>query len=168
MDGFAVEKMSKAAGHGDIFVTCTGQSGVIRREHFEKMKDGAMLANAGHFDVEIDAEYLYSKCRPAVEVRPGVEQFAINKRKLFLLSKGRVANLVLADGNSPEVMALSFANQLLSILHIAKNHLKMEHKVYEVPPAIDEKIASYALAAMGLEIDRLTPRQKRYRNSSIG
>jgi adenosylhomocysteinase len=168
MDGFAVEKMSKAAGHGDIFITCTGQSGVIRREHFEKMKDGAMLANAGHFDVEIDAEYLYSKYRPAVEVRPGVEQFTINKRKLFLLSKGRVANLVLADGNSPEVMALSFANQLLSILHIAKNHPKMEHKLYEVPPAIDEKIASYALAAMGLEIDRLTPQQKRYRNSSIG
>ena len=162
MDGYAVEKMSRAARHGDIFITCTGQSGVIRKEHFQKMKDDAMLANAGHFDVEIDAAYLYSKYKP-VEVRPGVERFTINGKKLYLLSKGRVANLVLADGNSPEVMALSFANQLLSILHIAKNHSKMENKVYEVPPAIDEKIASYALAAMGLEIDKLTPDQKRYR-----
>jgi adenosylhomocysteinase len=165
MDGFAVERMSKAATHGDIFITCTGQSGVIRKEHFGKMKHGAMLANAGHFDVEIDAAYLYSKHKP-IEVRPGVEQFTINKKKLYLLAKGRVANLVLADGNSPEVMALSFANQLLSILHIAKNHAKMENKIYEVPPAIDVKIASYALAAMGLEIDTLTPHQKRYRSIS--
>jgi adenosylhomocysteinase len=167
MDGFAVERMSQAATHGDIFITCTGQSGVIRKEHFWKMKDGAMLANAGHFDVEIDASYLYLEHKPAVEVRPGVEQFTVNKKKLYLLSKGRVANLVLADGNSPEVMALSFANQLLSIIHIARNHSKMEKRIYEVPPAIDAKIAGYALAAMGLEIDRLTPHQKRYRDSSI-
>lgn len=168
MDGYSVKQLSQAAAHGDIFITCTGQSGVIRREHFQKMKDGAILANAGHFDVEIDAAYLYTTCRRPPEVRPGVEQFMIRKKKLYLLSKGRVANLVLADGNSPEVMALSFANQLLSILHIAKNHEKMEKKVYEVPAAIDEKIARYALAAMGAEIDSLTPEQMRYQDSSLG
>lgn len=164
MDGFAVKTMADASAHGDIFITCTGQTGVIRKEHFRKMKDGAILANAGHFDVEIDVAYLYSSMRPK-EVTPGVEQFVINGKKLYLLSKGRVANLVLADGNSPEVMALSFANQLLSILHIARNHEKMEAKVYDVPAAMDEKVAAYALASMGIEIDSLTAEQRRYQTS---
>ena len=168
MDGFAVTKIADAAAHGDIFITCTGQTGVIRKEHFLKMKDGAILANAGHFDVEIDAAYLYSNCKRPKDARPGVEQFNVNGKKLYLLSKGRVANLVLADGNSPEVMALSFANQLLSILHIAKNHAKMEAKVYDVPPAMDDKVARYALASMDIGIDSLTPEQRRYENSTLG
>jgi adenosylhomocysteinase len=162
MDGFAVTKIADAAAHGDIFITCTGQTGVIQKEHFLKMKDGAILANAGHFDVEIDAAYLYSNCKRPKDARPGVEQFNVNGKKLYILSKGRVANLVLADGNSPEVMALSFANQLLSILHIAKNHAKMEAKVYDVPPAMDDKVARYALASMDIGIDSLTPEQRRY------
>jgi adenosylhomocysteinase len=164
MDGFAATTLADAAVVGDIFVTCTGQSGVIRREHFRKMKEGAILANAGHFDVEIDVSYLYSNCKRVIQVREAVEQLDLAGKKLYLLSKGRVANLVLADGNSPEVMALSFANQLLSILHVAKNHSRMERKIYEVPPAIDEKIARYALQSMGIEIDSSTPEQKRYQN----
>ena len=167
MDGFSVARLADAAANGDIFITCTGQSGVIRKDHFVKMKDGAILANAGHFDVEIDAAYLYSSCKRPEEVRQGVERFSVKGKKLYLLSKGRVANLVLAEGNPPEVMDLSFANQLLCILHTAKNHGKMDAKVHEVPREIDDRVASHALAAMGVEIDRLTLEQKRYRNSSL-
>ncbi|MEO9296136.1 MAG: adenosylhomocysteinase [Nitrososphaera sp.] len=165
MDGFEVTTLLKAAPSGDLFITCTGQTGVIRKEHFARMKDGAILANAGHFDVEIDAAYLYrsSSGRP-VQVRPGVERFVVinGKKKLHLLSKGRVVNLVAAEGHPPEVMALSFANQLLAILHIAKNHEKMEAKVYDIPQSIDEQVARHALAAMGVSIDSPTREQKRY------
>jgi adenosylhomocysteinase len=162
MDGFMVSRLSDAAPSGDIFVTCTGQTGVIRKEHFLKMKDGAILANAGHFDVEIDADALRSIARSS-QVRPNVECFIMNGKKLFLLSKGRVINLVAAEGHPPEVMALSFANQLLSILHVAKNHDKMEKKVYVVPEKIDGQVARYALDAMGITIDELTKEQRRYR-----
>jgi adenosylhomocysteinase len=161
MDGFEVMPLEKAAPAGDLFITCTGQTGVIRKEHFAKMKDGAILANTGHFDVEIDASYLYSRSRPK-EVRPGVERFVVNGKKLYLLSKGRVVNLVAAEGHPPEVMALSFANQLLSILHVAKNHEKMEKKVHGVPEEIDDAVARGALAAMGVKIDRVTDAQRRY------
>ena len=161
MDGFDVTTLLKAAPAGDLFITCTGQTGVIRKEHFVKMKDGAILANAGHFDVEIDAAYLYEKSRP-VKVRSGVQRFVINSKKLHLLSEGRVVNLVAAEGHSPEVMALSFANQLLAILHVAKNHGRMEPKVHGVPQSVDEQVARYALAAMGVSIDSLTKEQKRY------
>jgi adenosylhomocysteinase len=165
MDGFEVMQLSAAAPAGDIFVTCTGQTGVIRKEHFAKMKDGAMLANAGHFDVEIDADYLYGSSRPA-KVRPNVERFNINGKKLFLLSEGRVVNLVAAEGHPPEVMALSFANQLLSILHVAKNYLKMEPIVHGVPEKVDNDVAKFALGAMGIRIDEMTKEQRRYQDSS--
>jgi adenosylhomocysteinase len=165
MDGFAVSRLSEAASAGDVFVTCTGQTGVIRREHFLKMKDGAILANAGHFDVEIDAGAFYALGRPA-QVRPNVERIVANGKRLFLLSKGRVVNLVAAEGHPPEVMALSFANQLLSILHVAKNHDMMEKKVYGVPEKIDEQVARYALDAMGITIDEITKEQRRYQASS--
>jgi adenosylhomocysteinase len=167
MDGFEVTTLLAAAPHGDLFVTCTGQTGVIRKEHFARMKDGAILANAGHFDVEIDASYLYSGAKPE-EVRPGVERFDITggKKKLYLLAKGRVVNLVAAEGHPPEVMALSFANQLMSILYVAKNHEKMERKVYGVPEEIDIAVAKGALDAMGVRIDEMTEEQKRYQNSS--
>jgi adenosylhomocysteinase len=165
MDGFAVSRLSYAAPAGDVFVTCTGQTGVIRKEHFLKMKDGAVLANAGHFDVEIDCGTLYASCRP-VQVRPNVERFTVNGKRLFLLSKGRAVNLVAAEGNQPEVMALSFANQLLSILHIAKNHGKMERKVHSVPEELDELVAMQALYAIGIRIDKMTKEQRRYQASS--
>jgi adenosylhomocysteinase len=165
MDGLQVARLSDAAPRGDVFVTCTGQTGVIREEHFKKMKDGAILANAGHFDVEIDVGYLYSAIKP-VEVRPNVERFYINGKRLYLLSKGRVVNLIAAEGHPPEVMALSFANQLLSILHVAKNHDKMEAKVYGVPEKIDMDVARYALEAMDVRIDEMTEEQRRYQQSS--
>jgi adenosylhomocysteinase len=161
MDGFEVATMREAARAGDLFVTCTGQTGVIRREHFARMKDGAILANAGHFDVEIDVSELYAGGRPE-EVRPGVERFNFRGKKLYLLSKGRVVNLVAAEGHPPEVMALSFANQLLCILHVAKNHDRLAAKVHAVPEKIDEQVASYALAAMGAKIDSPTKEQERY------
>lgn len=165
MDGFEVMRLSDAAPAGDIFVTCTGQTGVVRKEHFAKMKDGAMLANAGHFDVEIDAGYLYGSSRPE-KVRPNVERFNVNGKKLFLLSEGRVVNLVAAEGHPPEVMALSFANQLLSILHVARNYSRMEPVVHGVPEKIDNDVARYALGAMGVRIDAMTEEQRRYRDSS--
>jgi adenosylhomocysteinase len=165
MDGFEVTRLIDAVQRGDLFVTCTGQTGVIRKKHFAKMKDGALLANAGHFDVEIDANYLYSTGKPE-QVRPGVELFKIAGKKLYLLSAGRVVNLVAAEGNPPEVMALSFANQLLSILHVAKNHEKMEARVYPVPESIDMEVARYALEATGATIDEMTDEQKQYQNSS--
>ncbi len=161
MDGFSVAPLAEAAGQGDLFVTCTGQTGIIRREHFEKMKDGAVLANTGHFDVEIDASFLYRNSRP-VEVKQGVERFEFGGKKLYLLSKGRVVNLVAAEGHPPEVMALSFANQLASILYIARNHAKMQNKVYPVPDSIDDEVARLALQAMGARIDTPTAKQKRY------
>lgn len=149
MDGFAVSRLSDAAPVGDVFITCTGQTGVIRKEHFLKMKDGAVLANAGYFDVEIDAGALHAIGRHA-QVRPNVERFDINGKRLFLIAKGRVANLVAAEGHPPEVMALSFANQLLSIMHVAKNHHdRMEAGIYAVPEKIDDQVAVYALDAMG-------------------
>ena len=161
MDGFAVAPLAKAAGQGDLFITCTGQTGVIRKEHFVKMKDGAVLANTGHFDVEVDAAFLYRNGRP-IEVRPNVERFEFGGKKLYLLSKGRVVNLVAAEGHPPEVMALSFANQLASILHVVKNHAKMEKKVHPVPESIDGEVARLALEAMGVGTDRPTAKQKKY------
>ncbi|MEW5840943.1 adenosylhomocysteinase [Nitrososphaera sp.] len=163
MDGFEVMPLLQAAPEGDLFITCTGQTHVIRKEHFSKMKDGAILANTGHFDVEIDVSYLYKRARP-VQVRPEVERFDIGggrtNKKLYLLSKGRVVNLVAGSGHPPEVMALSFANQLLSILHVAQNRL--EPRVHNVPEEIDVKVARSALASMGVSIDSLTPQQARY------
>jgi adenosylhomocysteinase len=167
MDGFGVMPLLDAAPIGDVFITCTGQTCVIRKEHFLKMKDSVILANAGHFDVEIDIESLYniSRCQP-VQISPNIERFDVNGKRLFLLSKGRVVNLVAAEGHPPEVMALSFANQLLSILYIAKNHDRMEVKVHSVPEKIDQDVASYALDSMGIKIDQMTEEQQRYQHSS--
>lgn len=153
MDGFNVKRLSDAANIGDIFITCTGSSRIIREEHITKMKDGAILANAGHFDVEIDTNYLYSQDNFPVLVRPNVDCFKFRNKKLYLLSKGRVINLVGAEGHPPEVMALSFANQLLSILFLSKNYHSLENKVYNVPPEIDISVAHYAVEAANLKID---------------
>ncbi len=167
MDGFEVMPMLDAASAGDVFVTCTGQIGVIRKEHFLKMKDGVILANAGHFDVEIDIAGLHSISQCShVQLNPNIERFGVNGRRLFLLSKGRVVNLVAGEGHPPEVMALSFANQLLSILYIAKNHDKMEIRVHNVPEQIDQDVGDYALDSLGIRIDQMTEEQKRYQQSS--
>ncbi len=165
MDGFDVMKLSEVAPYGDIFVTCTGQTSIIRKEHFVKMKNGAILANAGHFDVEINIQDLHSVADAQPQtVRQDVEEFLVRGRKIYLLAKGRVVNLVAASGNPSEIMALSFANQLLSILHIAENHDMMELKLYDVPEEIDVAVARYALEAMGIKIDRQTEKQKKYQS----
>ncbi len=159
MDGFEVKRLSDAAVSADLFITCTGQTGVIRKEHIASMRDGAILANAGHFDVEIDVSYLYSNGH--VLVRPNLERFEIDGKKVYLIAKGRVANLVCAEGNPPEVMALSFANQLLCILQIAENPV-MPVKIHGVSQSIDQSVAEYALDQLGIEIDSLTEKQKKY------
>jgi adenosylhomocysteinase len=153
MDGFNVKRLSEIAHLGDIFITCTGNRRVIRGEHMIKMKDGAILANAGHFDVEIDIDYLSSQDKFPVLARPNVDCFKFRDKKLYLLAKGRVINLVGAEGHPPEVMELSFANQLLSILFLAKNYNSLENKVHNVPPDIDINVAHYAVEAAGLKID---------------
>jgi adenosylhomocysteinase len=130
------------------------------------MKDGAILANAGHFDVEINTEDLYAISHRPLQIKQHLECFNFDGKRIFLLSKGRVVNLVAADGHPPEVMALSFANQLLSILHIAKNHDKMEVKVHGVPEKLDKLVGRYTLDAMGIRIDEMTEEQKHYMHSS--
>ena len=162
MDGFNVKRLSDVVSIGDIFITCTGQTHVIREEHIKKMKSGAILANAGHFDIEIDTKYLYSQDKSPASVRADVDCFNILGKKIYLISKGRVVNLVGAEGHPPEVMALSFANQLLSIIFISKNYHKMENKIYNVPREIDQSVAKYALNSMNIEIDTMTKTQRRY------
>jgi len=130
------------------------------------MKDGAILGNVGHFDVEIDSEFLLKKSKSVKEVRPNLDECTLrNGRRIYLIGQGRLANLVAAEGHPPEVMAQSFSNQILSILYILKNHKKIGNRIIKVPDAIDNQIAKDALAAMKVKIDRLTPKQVKYQNS---
>ena len=166
MDGHDVMPMSDAAKIGDIFITCTGMTSVIRKEHINKMKDGAIVGNVGHFDVEADAKYLLKESKSVREVRPNLDECILkNGKKIYLVGQGRVANLVAAEGHPPEVMAQSFSNQLLSILHILKNHKKMKNRVIPVPNEIDEQVAKDALKAMNVKIDKLTKEQLSYSES---
>ena len=129
------------------------------------MKNNSILANAGHFDVEIDIRYLQSQDSSPTTIRPNVECYNVLNKRVFLLCKGRVVNLVGAEGHPSEVMDLSFANQLLSILDISKNYLKMDNTVYDVPTRIDSTVANYALDAMKIEIDTMTDEQRKYINN---
>ncbi len=166
MDGFEVMPMAQAAKIGDIFITCTGMTSVIRKEHILQMKDGAVMGNVGHFDVEIDSEYLLKKSKSVKEVRPTLDECTIkNGKKVYLIGQGRLANLVAAEGHPPEVMAQSFSNQILSVMYILKNHKKMENKIINVPEEIDTQVAVDALKAMDVKIDKLTPEQVKYANS---
>lgn len=166
MDGYDVMPMSRAARAGDVFVTCTGMTGVITRAHIDRMRDGAVLANVGHFDVEIDGRYLLGGRARVRRVREGLDECTLpGGRRVYLVGRGRLANLVAAEGHPPEVMAQSFSNQILSILHILKNHASMEIGVHPVPAEIDVQVARDALAAMGVSIDRLGAEQKRYAKS---
>jgi adenosylhomocysteinase len=165
MDGYNVTKIDQVVQIADIFITCTGQKNVITDRHFRRMKNGAILANAGHFDNEIQIEKLFSNSYDNYSVGQYLDCFNINGRKIFLLSKGRVVNLVGGEGNPPEVMAMSFANQLLSIIHIFQNHKKMQKKVFSVPEKIDSTIARLSLRYLQISIDKLTPAQKKYAKS---
>jgi adenosylhomocysteinase len=165
MDGYYVKKIDQVVQNGDIFITCTGQTHVITEKHFRRMKNGAILANAGHFDNEIDIEKLFSNSNGNHSVREYLDCFHMNGRKIFLLSKGRVVNLVGGEGNPPEVMAMSFANQLLSIIHIFQNHKKMQKKVFSVPEKIDSTVANLSLKYLQIGIDKLSPVQRKYGKS---
>jgi adenosylhomocysteinase len=165
MDGFDVMTMSKACRIGDIFITCTGMINVITKKHLENMKDGAIVGNVGHFDVEIDTKFLLKESKSVNEVRANLSECILNNtKKIYLIGRGRVANLVAAEGHPPEVMAQSFSNQILSILYILKNHKAMKNVVSGVPLEIDRQIAINALHAMNINIDTLTKEQKNYMN----
>jgi adenosylhomocysteinase len=162
MNGLRVMPIADAAVKGDIFVTATGDINVIRKEHMQKMKDGAVIANSGHFNVEINLKDLEALSTSRRTLRPNLEEFTLkDKRKLYLLAEGRLVNLAAAEGHPSEVMDMSFANQALCAEHIAKSP-KMAPKVCTVPREIDEEIADLKLKAMGVEIDRLTPEQQKY------
>lgn len=166
MDGFRVMPMAQAAEIGDIFCTVTGDLNVLDRAHFEAMKDGAIIANSGHFNVEINIPALEEMSKGKRLVRPFVEQFELaDGRRINLLGEGRLINLAAAEGHPASVMDMSFANQALSLEFMAKNAANLEKKVYSVPAEIDREIARLKLAAMGAEIDILTPEQVAYLNS---
>ena len=166
MDGFEVMPMSQASKVGDIFITCTGMTSVIRKEHILQMKDGAIMGNVGHFDVEIDSKFLLKESKSVRRVRPNLDECTLrNGKRVYLIGEGRLANLVAAEGHPPEVMAQSFSNQILSILYILKNHKKMKNKIINVPEEIDRQVAVDALKAMDVKIDKLTSEQVKYMNS---
>jgi adenosylhomocysteinase len=166
MDGFRVMPMDEAAKIGDIFVTVTGDLNVIDRHHFEAMKNGAIVANSGHFNVEINIPALEEMASDKRQVRPFVEQYTLpDGRNINMLGEGRLINLAAAEGHPASVMDMSFANQALGVEYMVKNADKMEKKVYGIPDEIDREIARLKLAAMGVEIDTLTPEQVKYLNS---
>jgi adenosylhomocysteinase len=162
MNGLRVMPMSDAAAIGDIFVTATGDLNVIRKEHMQKMKDGAIMCNSGHFNVEISIPDLDALSKGKRTIRPNMEEYSLKDgRKLYLLAEGRLVNLAAAEGHPSEVMDMSFANQALSSEFIAKS-AKLQTKVYCVPKEIDEKVAELKLKSMGIKIDELTAEQKKY------
>lgn len=165
MEGYDVKRINQVVDRADIFITCTGQKNIITAQHFRRMKNGVILANAGHFDNEIDVKKLFVESEKSYSIKPYLDCFNIHGIKIYLLCRGRVVNLVGAEGNPPEVMAMSFANQLLSILYISRNHRKMQKKVYSVPEKIDLKIANLSLKHLGIKIDKLTQLQRKYAKS---
>jgi adenosylhomocysteinase len=163
MDGYEVLPMSEAAKIGDIFCTLTGDINVIREEHFQVMKDGAILSNSGHFNVEIDINALERLSQGKRPIRDFVDEYALkNGKRLYLLAEGRLVNLAAAEGHPSAVMDMSFANQALASEFISKNHQQFQKQVYPVPHEIDQEIARLKLATMGVGIDTLTPEQEKY------
>jgi adenosylhomocysteinase len=163
MDGFRVMSMVEAAKIGDIFITVTGNKHVIARDHFEHLKNGAILANSGHFNVEIDLEAMGRLASSRRQTREFVEEFAFRDgRKVYVLGEGRLINLAAAEGHPASVMDMSFANQALASEYMVKNHSKLEKKVYSVPEDLDKQVAKMKLESMGVKIDRLTPEQEAY------
>jgi adenosylhomocysteinase len=166
MDGFQVMTAADAARWGDLFVTATGNINVFRREHFEAMRDGAVLANSGHFDAELDLSALREMAEGHVrEVRENVQEFDLGGKRLNLVAEGRLVNLGAAEGHPAAVMDMSFANQALSAEYLAKRHTELAPQVYVVPAAIDAEVARLKLAALGIELDEMTPEQAEYVSS---
>ena len=163
MDGFTVMPIRKAARVGDFFCTLTGDINVIRKEHFLQMKDGAIVSNSGHFNVELDLEGLKSLSKSRRAIRPFVEEYLLqNGRRINVLGEGRLINLAAAEGHPSSVMDMSFANQALCIEYMVKAKKTLTKNVYPVPEVIDKRIAKDKLAAMGVAIDTLTAEQKNY------
>ena len=163
MDGYTVMSMADAAKIGDFFCTVTGNIHVIRKEHFETMKDGAIVANSGHFNVELDIEGLKSITKTARIIRPFVEEHVLNNgRRINVLGDGRLINLAAAEGHPSSVMDMSFANQALSIEYMTRHAATLKNTVYPVPEEIDKAIAKEKLSDMGIEIDTLTAEQEKY------
>jgi adenosylhomocysteinase len=164
MDGYEVMTMAEAAKVGQIFVTVTGNKGIIRKEHFREMLDGAIVCNSGHFNVELDIPGLASLSKSKREVKPFVDEYVMKSggRRIYLLGEGRLINLASAEGHPASVMDMSFANQALSAEYMAKNGKRLEKRVHRVPVEIDKEIARLKLETMGVEIDRLTEEQEKY------
>ena len=166
MDGYRVMPMREAAKIGDLFITVTGDISAIRREHFEVMQDGALIANSGHFNVEINIPELEDLAIETNEVKEDVVEYVMRDgRRLYLLAEGRLVNLACAFGHPPEVMDMSFANQALCVRHIVENHEKLRNEVYSVPKPIDEEVARLKLESLGVEVEELTEEQKKYLSS---
>jgi adenosylhomocysteinase len=166
MDGFAVMPIAEASAVGDIFITVTGNAGVVRREHFAKMKDGAIICNSGHFDVELDLPALAAECKPTdivKDVRVNVDEYKMkNGHRLYLVGQGRLVNLAAAEGHPPSVMDMSFATQALATEYCVKNKGKLAAAVHKVPEQVEEFVARHKLESMGIKIDELTQSQKKY------
>ena len=166
MDGFRVMSMTEAAAIGDVFITVTGDKTIIASEHFERLKDGAILCNSGHFNVEIDLECLGKMATSRRQVREFVEEYTLRGgKKVFVLGEGRLINLSAAEGHPASVMDMSFANQALAAEYMVKNHDKLEKRVYSQPEDLDKRVAQMKLESMGIKIDRLTPEQEHYLSS---
>jgi adenosylhomocysteinase len=166
MDGYWVMDMAEASKVGDIFITVTGDISVIRKEHFQKMKDQAIVCNSGHFNVELDLEDLRKMAKSITTVKADVDEYLMKDgRRIYVLGEGRLVNLACAFGHPPEVMDMSFANQALSVKHIVESHKKLKNEVYRVPEEIDNAVASMKLAAMGISLERLTKEQVKYLGS---
>jgi adenosylhomocysteinase len=166
MDGFSVMPLKEAAAIGDIFITVTGDKNVIDRAHFKVMKDGAILANSGHFNVEINIPALEKLAKGKRRIRSYVDEYTLaDGRRIYLLGEGRLINLAAAEGHPASVMDMSFANQALCLEYLAKNRGKLKQAVYSVPEDIDQEVARLKLNAMGIAIDELTPEQKKYLTS---
>jgi adenosylhomocysteinase len=163
MDGFRVMSMAEVATIGELFITLTGNKSVIARDHFEKLKNGAILCNSGHFNVEIDLETLGNMASSRRQTREFVEEFAMRDgRRVYVLGEGRLINLAAAEGHPASVMDMSFANQALCSEYMIKNHASLENRVYAVPEDLDKQVAKMKLDAMSVKIDRLTPDQEHY------
>jgi adenosylhomocysteinase len=163
MDGYQVMTAGDAAPWGELFITATGNINVFRREHFERMRDGAVMANSGHFDAELDLPALRAMAEGHVrEVRDNVEEFEVGGKRLELVAQGRLVNLGAAEGHPAAVMDMSFANQALSAEYVVKHHTELEHRVYVVPEQIDAEVARLKLAALGIALDDMTPEQRDY------
>lgn len=166
MDGFSVMSLKDACKKADVFVTVTGDIDVIRKEHFEAMKDGAIVSNSGHFNVEIDIPALEKMAKKKRRIREFVEEYTLRDgRRINLLGEGRLINLAAAEGHPASVMDMSFANQALCCEYVAKNHRKLDKRVYKVPDFIDKNIAALKLTSLGVKIDTLTEKQREYLES---